>query len=175
MPVNLGALVRQLIESYRQTTEIHSFVLESSEPELIGFVDEGRTERVIDNLISNAVKYSPTGGFIEIALVRDPNEPDFARLTVTDHGIGIPATDLPHIFDRYQRAGNTTAITGTGIGLAGARQIVEQHGGRIEVESREGSGSTFVVLLPLTESAVAAAETMAESADPSSAEPVQTA
>jgi len=69
---------------------------------------------------------------------------------VTDQGLGIPVADLPHIFDRFVRAGNVVGhIQGTGIGLASARGIVEQHGGTIMVESQEGQGTTFTVRLPL--------------------------
>jgi PAS domain S-box-containing protein len=164
-PVNLGSLVRHQVESYQQTTEAHTIVFDAQEPDLVGFVDEGRIERVIDNLISNAVKYSPDGGEIRVTMDRDAVNPDFVRLAVSDHGIGIPPSDLPHIFDRYRRAGNTMAITGTGIGLAGVRQIVEQHGGIIEVESHEGAGSTFTVELPLTELAATQSQQMDESGE----------
>ena len=77
-------------------------------------------------------------------------EGEWAVLAVRDRGIGIPAADLPRIFERYHRAANAAGqFAGTGIGLAGARQIVEQHGGAIAVESAEGAGSTFTVRLPL--------------------------
>jgi signal transduction histidine kinase len=113
--------------------------------------DAGRIERVCDNLISNAIKYSPNGGTIEIRLSKSADDGrDWAVLTVSDSGIGIPRSDLPHIFERYRRAANTAVISGTGIGLAGARQIVEQHGGSITVESLERIGSTFTVRLPLS-------------------------
>ncbi len=75
-----------------------------------------------------------------------------AVLAVQDQGIGIPAADLPHVFERFYRARNVSGRTpGTGLGLAGARQIVEQHGGTIAVESREGAGSTVTIRLPLGE------------------------
>lgn len=149
--VNLVTMVRGLVESYRQTTERHTITFIALEPDLIGLVDSGRIERVVDNLISNAVKYSPEGGEIQVELIRVPESPNLVRLVVSDDGIGIPESDLPYIFERYRRAGNTAVITGTGIGLAGSRQIVEQHGGTIDVESREGTGSIFTVLLPLTD------------------------
>src|SRR5262249_37818647 len=72
-----------------------------------------------------------------------------AEIRVSDPGVGIPEADLPRIFERFQRGSNVERIPGTGIGLAGARQIVEQHGGTISVESDEGSGSTFTVHLPI--------------------------
>jgi signal transduction histidine kinase len=71
-------------------------------------------------------------------------------LTVRDAGVGIPAADLPHVFDRFRRGSNVAGqIAGTGIGLASVKQIVEQHGGRITLRSREGHGTTVVVRLPL--------------------------
>jgi len=73
-----------------------------------------------------------------------------ARITVTNQGLGIPAADLPFIFDRFARAGNVVGhIQGTGIGLASARGIIKQHGGTITVESREGHGATFTIRLPI--------------------------
>jgi len=72
-------------------------------------------------------------------------DPRAAVLEVEDHGLGVPTTDLPHIFERFHRAGNV----GTGLGLADVRQIVEQHGGTIAVDSREGAGTTVTVRLPL--------------------------
>jgi len=74
----------------------------------------------------------------------------WAVLSVQDHGIGIPSPDLPHLFQRFRRGGNVANIGGTGIGLAGARQIVEQHGGTLTAISEEREGSTFVMRLPLT-------------------------
>jgi len=105
-------------------------------------------ERVLGNLVSNALAYSPRGGAVTVTVDRERDE--WAILQVSDHGLGIPATDLPHIFERFHRGGNVAGrIAGSGIGLAAVRQIVEQHGGTITVESREGKGSTFTVRLPL--------------------------
>jgi signal transduction histidine kinase len=107
---------------------------------------------VLDNLLANAVKYSPAGGAIEIwaGVDHDPAGGDWACLTVRDHGVGIPVTDLPQLFTRFYRGANVLGrFRGTGMGLAGARQILEQHGGTITVESAEGAGSTFTVRLPL--------------------------
>jgi signal transduction histidine kinase len=77
---------------------------------------------------------------------------DWAVLAIQDEGLGIPALDLPRVFDRFHRGANVIErVSGTGIGLASARQIVEQHGGTIAVESVEGKGSIFTVRLPLPE------------------------
>src|SRR6185437_7751791 len=102
-------------------------------------------------LLSNAIKYSPRGGVIRVALRHEgAPEAGWAVVSVQDGGIGIPAVDLPRIFDRFYRAGNVAlATSGSGIGLTSARQIVEQHGGTITVESTENVGSTFRVRLPI--------------------------
>lgn len=73
----------------------------------------------------------------------------WAVVSIRDHGLGIPAADLPHIFDQFHRAGNVGGISGSGIGLTSARDVVEQHGGRIEVDSEEANGSIFTLRLSL--------------------------
>ncbi len=102
--------------------------------------------QLIENLIENGVKYSPAGGEVRVHVWRENGH---ANLTVSEDGIGIPPADLPKLFEPFYRASNAVGQKpGTGLGLAGARHIVEQHGGRIEVESTEGVGSTFRVRLP---------------------------
>jgi PAS domain S-box-containing protein len=152
--VDLVALARAAAEAYKRTTERHVLRVEAAEPSLVGMFDGRRLERVIGNLLTNAIKYSPRGGEITIRLTREPFAGgDWAVLAVTDRGVGIPAADLPHVFERYRRGANVGAIAGTGIGLSGVRQIVEQHGGAIGVQSRQGLGSTFTVQLPVRPSA----------------------
>jgi signal transduction histidine kinase len=146
-PTDLVALAREAVAEHEPGMRRHSHHFETVEPEIVGAWDGPRLARVVDNLVSNAVKYSPRGGEIAVTLAREGDE---AVLRVRDQGIGIPAADLPHVFDRFYRAANVAGrFAGTGIGLAGARQIVEQHGGTIQVESRERIGSTFTVRLPL--------------------------
>ena len=102
-------------------------------------------------MLSNAIKYSPNGGDVSVRIASDAAPGGLETLlTVHDQGIGIPKADLPHIFERFYRARNVTGRPGSGIGLAGVRSIVEQHGGAITVESLEGQGSTFTVRLPLS-------------------------
>ena len=148
---DLVTLTHQAVIEYQQTSERHKFHIKTRVAELIGYWDATRLERVIANLLSNAIKYSPDGGTIAVKLAReDRKDASWAILTVQDQGLGIPASDLPYIFDRFRRAGNVVGqIKGIGIGLASARQIVEQHGGKITVKSKEGAGSTFTVRLPL--------------------------
>jgi signal transduction histidine kinase len=120
-------------------------------PSLVVAADRRRVERVVTNLLENAIKYSPDRGPIELALAAANG---WATLTVRDQGIGIPAGERARIFDPFQRGSNAAArFHGAGIGLAGVRQIVEQHGGAIDVDSEEGVGSAFTVRLPVTESA----------------------
>ncbi|MCC6791348.1 MAG: PAS domain S-box protein [Thermomicrobiales bacterium] len=151
-PVDLVALATARAETYRQTTERHQIVVLTRDKPLVGIWDASRIERAIDNLFSNAIKYSPRGGVVQVELRREADGPrDWATLTITDEGVGIPAGDLPHVFTRFARGSNVTGqMQGTGIGLAGVRLLIEQHGGTIDVESIEGEGSTFVLRLPLS-------------------------
>jgi signal transduction histidine kinase/FixJ family two-component response regulator len=146
-PTDLVEVARSVVLRHRDISDRHQIRFESAVPSLVGTWDSRRLDRVLGNLLSNAIKYSPLGGEIAVALARDG---DWAELTVEDHGLGIPAADLPHVFERFRRAGNVVGrISGSGLGLAGAREIVQQHGGTIRVASVEGQGSTFVVRLPM--------------------------
>lgn len=102
-------------------------------------------EQVVSNLLSNAVKYSGNTVSVEVAVTV---EEDRIRCSVRDWGVGIPADELPRIFDRFYRARTATGIAGTGIGLDVARQIMQMHGGDIRAESREGEGSVFTFTMP---------------------------
>ncbi len=149
-PTDLVALVQESVESH-QAASGRTIQLEVAVPALPAEVDAARLARVVGNLLANALKYSPEGSAIGVGLGQEEGAagPE-AVLVVRDEGIGIPVADLPHIFERFTRARNVAGhIQGTGIGLASARGIVEQHGGAITVESTEGVGSTFTVRLPL--------------------------
>ena len=151
-PMDLVGLARKVVAEQQQTTEHHHIRVEAAMPQLIGSWDPARMERVLDNLLGNAVKYSPTGGEIVVGVSHEQTAAgDWAVLVVRDQGVGIPAADLPHVFEPFHRARNVGKVAGTGIGLAGVRRIVEQHGGAITAESREGVGSAFRVRLPLTD------------------------
>ena len=148
----LVALARQAVSEHELVSERHQFLFEAEVPTLEATVDEARVHRVLTNLLTNAIKYSPDGGRVSVT-VKAADGPDgkSALLVVGDQGVGIPQYDLPHIFDRFRRGGNTVGrFAGTGLGLASARELVELHGGTICVESEEGKGSTFVVRLPVT-------------------------
>jgi signal transduction histidine kinase len=147
-PVDLVALARQLVAQYQQSTERHQLRVETALDALMCALDAARMERVLGNLLSNAIKFSPQGGEIVVTVARQGDE--WAMLEVRDQGLGIPAADLPHIFERGHRGGNVAGqVSGWGIGLAGARQIVEQHGGAIAARSQPGAGATFTIRLPL--------------------------
>ena len=115
---------------------------------VIGTYDPRRIGQVVENLVENAVKYSPDGSEVRVDVAQRNSE---AFIDVTDEGIGIPAGDLAQVFERFHRASNVDdrRFSGMGLGLFLCKGIVEQHGGRIWVESREGTGSTFHVVLPL--------------------------
>lgn len=113
--------------------------------ETTAMLDEKLVRHILGNLVSNAFKYSPSGGDVELAI--DCSD-ERIRLVVEDHGIGIPPEHLPHLYDTFRRAGNVGNIAGTGLGLAIVARSVELHGGRIEVSSTPGAGTRFVVTLP---------------------------
>ncbi len=108
---------------------------------------EGDMEKLFTNLIGNAIKYSPRGGNISIST---SEEKEYLRITVTDTGIGIPADDLPHIFEEFYRALNArkSEKEGTGLGLTITKNIVERYDGRINVESRLDEGTKITVDFP---------------------------
>jgi len=150
--VELVGLMQQIADESRQSGERRSIVVDARPAEINGFWDPVRLARAVTNLLSNAVKYSPDGGVIEISARgsgEDGVEEGWAEIRVRDEGLGIPPEDLSRIFDRYHRGANVGGISGVGIGLAAARQIVEQHGGSLRAESELGQGSIFVIRLPL--------------------------
>jgi signal transduction histidine kinase len=107
--------------------------------------DASLLSQLFSNLLSNAVKYSPDGARIEVAAAQDDGE---VVVSIKDHGIGIPEGDQERVFERYFRAGNTSGISGSGVGLSLVRSIVDLHKGDISLESTEGKGSRFTLRLP---------------------------
>jgi PAS domain S-box-containing protein len=148
--VDLVELVRQVVE-HQKGIGPQAIRLKTQCEQLAGVWDGTRLERTVGNLVSNAAKYSPDGKEIVVEIDRKERPAgSVAVLAVRDQGIGIPATDLPYIFERFHRAGNVVGkFEGTGVGLAAARQIVEQHGGTLAVQSVENEGTTFTIELPL--------------------------
>ena len=149
-PADLVSIVRRLATEYQKISPRHAIEIRTSAPRVLGDWDEARIERIVANLISNAVKYSPRGGEITIDLSQEERDGQaWAVLAVRDKGIGIPPAEIERVFEPYYRASNTAGtVSGSGIGLASTRHIVEQHGGQIAVESSVGD-TRFTVRLPL--------------------------
>ncbi len=149
-PINIVALLRHAVERLRQMTTRHNLALHTERPLLEVNIDARRIEQVLVNLLTNAIKYSPYGGLIDIALLVDESEQE-VKISVQDFGMGIPLHQQAQIFGRFMRADNARAasISGTGLGLYLCRSLVEQHEGRLWFESTEGEGTTFFLALPL--------------------------
>jgi PAS domain S-box-containing protein len=150
-PLDLVAMIDEAIRAQAVQAEGKRIAVSRRAPSaalVLGV--RARLAQVLVNLIGNAVKYSREGGRVEVVVEPSAGEGAPVRLRVVDNGIGIPARDLPHVFDKFFRVRNasTSGIAGTGLGLAITRRIVEAHRGRIGVESVEGAGSTFWVELP---------------------------
>jgi PAS domain S-box-containing protein len=146
--VDLHKLVQRIVEEIGETTTRHQLSFHCSEHQLLIDGDAVRLEQVVQNLLQNAMKYSPEGGPVEVDITRQDHE---AIVSVRDHGIGIPTEALSRLFNRFFRAENATrtAIGGMGVGLHVVKEVVALHGGSVAVESTEGKGSTFTVRLPL--------------------------
>jgi signal transduction histidine kinase len=145
-PTDLNDLIRQSVELYEDLADERGVELRTNVPsELLVDVDRNRMRQVLANLIDNAVKYTPAGGVVEIAAHRDNDD---AVATVSDTGVGIPAEELPRIWDRLYRGDKSRSTRGLGLGLSLVKAIVAAHGGRVDVRSRSGAGSTFELRLP---------------------------
>jgi signal transduction histidine kinase/ligand-binding sensor domain-containing protein/DNA-binding response OmpR family regulator len=148
--IELGEYVARVGEAFRPLAERRSIALHIEVPResLMAFADPAHLERALANLLSNAFKFTQGGGTVRLVLEAAP---PVARISVHDDGPGIPAADLPHVFDRFYRGNEATGRhqPGTGIGLALASELVALHGGTLDVESEEGAGSIFTVTLPL--------------------------
>jgi two-component system CheB/CheR fusion protein len=145
--VNIIQLVQHVLEQYIDSK--HEINLITRDDEIIVNSDEGRIEQVLNNLVGNAVKYSPAGKPIEVRVERDKHE---VTIAVRDEGVGISEEQQRHIFERFYRVHNdaNSAIEGLGLGLYIAHEIVVRHGGRMWLESKPGKGSAFYFSLPLS-------------------------
>ena len=147
--------LQYLTESFYSLTAEKNIALQfqSEEETLVMDFDETKIQHIINNLLSNAIRFTRNGGEISLKATRMQQEGQyFLEIQVKDNGIGIPAEKLPHIFDRFFQAheAHTYQNRGTGIGLALAQQLTQLMGGSLSVTSKEGEGSTFYVLLPIT-------------------------
>jgi signal transduction histidine kinase len=143
-PVNIADIVAQSIESLASAREIRVHV---TAKDAVVRGDPARLLQVFENVIGNAIKYSPDGTAIEIRLMETDRT---VRIAVEDHGIGIPSGEMKFLFERFTRASNAkrSNIKGTGLGLYLAKTLVERHGGNIQVQSKLAEGSTFTIVLP---------------------------
>jgi len=150
IPADFRAILKSVLESYKEKIEEKKLKIElKAEKELPKIkVDEEKIKIVIDNLLGNAIKYSPAGSQIVISLSSNEKE---MRFSVKDSGIGIPKSEQEKIFKKFFRASNAKemATEGTGLGLFITKNIVEAHGGKIWFESEEGKGTTFYFALPV--------------------------
>ena len=144
----LTELLREAVQLHQGLSSVHEVTLLLPEEAVPVRCDGTRISQVLNNLLSNAIKYSPGGGQVRVELTTTR---DAAWVAVTDPGVGIPAAERESIFEPFRRSASTRdTIPGVGLGLSVARRIIEAHGGRIEVESKPGVGSTFRFWLPRT-------------------------
>ncbi|HLL73685.1 MAG TPA: sensor histidine kinase [Pyrinomonadaceae bacterium] len=151
--VGPAAVAGEVYESMRPLAEEKSIALELGVSDELPAVraDRQKLRRVLVNLVSNALKFTPREGRVTL---RAAEEGEHLRFSVSDTGVGIPAADIPRLFDKYEQARSraTRSEKGTGLGLYITRQLVELHGGQIKVDSQEGKGSTFSFTIPIDKS-----------------------
>jgi PAS domain S-box-containing protein len=147
-PLDLAALARRIVTELEPTLERHTLEADIPEGSLLISGDPARLEQVLQNLLQNAIKYSPNGGTVSLGLAR---QDDLALISVSDQGVGIPESARPYLFQRFYRAHNVTGrnMSGMGIGLYLVHLIVTLHHGTVEYRSAENQGSTFIVRLPI--------------------------
>lgn len=146
-PLDLGALLREVVELFADCSPRHHLLIEPAAAPPALTADRRRLQQVIENLVGNAIRYSPNGGTVT---VRAAAADDKVVIEIEDEGIGIPPEELPRVFERFYRvrSGATSGMPGTGLGLAIVEQLVRAHGGTIDVRSEVGRGSVFRVMLP---------------------------
>lgn len=149
--VDLGALVTEVAQQHQLYSPRHTLRTELPGEKVIVSADLHKLTRVFNNLLHNAIKYSPNGGDITVRVERNESE---VTMSVADEGVGIAPQDIGRLFQLFQRIDSDEGIVpGTGIGLFAARRLIEAHGGRIWVESEPGKGSTFFFTLPCPQAA----------------------
>jgi two-component system, OmpR family, sensor histidine kinase MtrB len=144
--LDLRGVVRDVCDTFTQVSDAHQLVTRVSDEPVMVFGDPVRFDQMLTNLVSNAIKYSPGGGRVEVTLAAEAEQ---VRLRVADQGQGIAPADQPLVFEPFHRGqGARDAVEGSGLGLFITRQIVLAHGGWLELSSTPGEGSTFTVVLP---------------------------
>lgn len=148
--LDIVAMLRSSVAAWREAHPDRDLIEAYDVASLVGCWDEQRLNRAVDNLIGNAIKFSPAGGPVTISLTAEDDTQPSIAITIADQGIGIAAHDLARVQGTFQRGSNVPeSIPGTGVGLMAARLIVEQHGGALRLESTEGVGTTVNVRLPV--------------------------
>jgi signal transduction histidine kinase len=142
---DLAALVRRACAHQQEIMPERRILVSAGNDLMEARCDPVLVEQILTNLLSNALKYSPPTAPVEARIWADGGS---LYCSVTDHGVGIPADELPRLFERFFRASTAHHIAGTGLGLNLARHLARMHGGDITVESEEGVGSTFILRLP---------------------------
>lgn len=149
--VDLSQLMSDLCELFEAVAEEKHIILKVSiEPNCHIYGIKHQLQRMVANLLDNAMKYTPSGGQVSIELTRSPRN---CRLTITDTGVGIPLSDQPRVFDRFFRCDHSRSQEGSGLGLSFARSVARAHGGDITVMSEPSQGSTFTSTFPVASSA----------------------
>jgi len=151
--IDLAGLIERNLEIFAAEHRGHRFRWSSSGSEVALRADPDALDRMVKNLLSNAVKYSPRGGQVCVSASPSEDQPGMIELAVEDDGVGIPADQLPRIFDKYVRVPHpeTATARGLGLGLSLVKALAEAHGGRVEVDSLPGKGSRFRLLLPVAD------------------------
>jgi signal transduction histidine kinase len=146
-PVALREVVARALDLYRDVADAKGISLTAAAPDqdIVVLADRVRLQQVAANLIDNAVKYTPAGGRVTVEVLADSSR---ATIRVRDTGVGIPASELPRIWDRLFRGDTSRTERGLGLGLSLVKAVVEAHGGSVSVDSTPGGGSVFSISLP---------------------------
>ena len=148
--LNIITFIKAIVFSFSSFAERKNISLKfnSSEDKIIAYIDKEKIEKIITNILSNAFKFTPENGLIEVSVYKDE---EYASIAICDTGIGIPEEKISKIFDRFYQVNgtHTREQEGTGIGLSLTKELVDLHKGKIEVESKEGKGTSFTISIPL--------------------------
>jgi signal transduction histidine kinase len=158
-PINLVSVVKEMSLSFYSLAERKNitFKLKCDEKEIIAYIDKDKVDKIITNVLSNAFKFTPEGGKVEVTVSHKPSSfPPLVKggsveIVIADTGIGMPKDQIDKIFDRFYQVdgSHTREQEGTGIGLALTKELIDLHKGKIEVESEESKGSIFKLIFPL--------------------------
>ena len=145
-PCNINEIITETVGYFKAFSQKHQFEVSLPEESVELMVDKEKMRQVLENIISNAIKYSPEGGIIQITgeLLKE-----HYQLSVKDQGVGISPEHIEKIFDKFYRVDTSnTSVSGIGLGMSIVKDIVEAHGGRIRVESELGKGTTVIFTIP---------------------------